>query len=238
MLSRGIFRTSTVKDDGIALGQRVDFEDGRSFVYALMGAGAVTQGKVVCGAAPVANHQDCAVTDFSAVGFSETTKPFITVTLGDTAATANQYSGGYVAVIDGAGEGTLYKIASHPAALAQGSLKLTLDEPIRKALATASTKVALIPHRNAGCIVMGTTPEAAAVGVTVCDVAASAYFWAQVAGPCAVLGSGTLVQGNPVALIGAAGAVGPRAAVTDEVLGHVMSVSATTEYSIIDLCIA
>ena len=75
----------------------------------------------------------------------------------------------------------------------------------------------------------------ATLGVTVVDMAASAYGWFAVSGPATVLTSGTLVVGNHAVPLGAVGAVGPAAGDVIQVIGVVMIVNVTTDYSLINL---
>ena len=221
-LSQGLFdESSTQKQD---LGTCVVLADGRAFRYCLNAGTALATGKVISGGAVVGNHLNQAVAAAAAVDAYE-----VSVTLGGTAATADQYKEGFLNINDAAGEGHCYKIRGHAAIAASGTGTIKLFDKIREAL-TTSSEYTLIAHPCANTVVGATTLVNKAVGVTTFAVTASYYFWAQFRGPAAVLISGSVVAGNPVALIGASGAVGPRAAIPDEVLGHVIAVNATTEY--------
>ena len=84
-------------------------------------------------------------------------------------------------------------------------------------------------------IVQAATTTGATMGVTVVDMAASNFGWMAVSGPQTVLTSGTLVVGNHAVPLGAAGAVGPAAGDVIQVVGTVMIVNVTTDYSLINL---
>ena len=73
------------------LGVRAVTGDGREFHYVQAGGTALVPGKLQQASAQVANHQNLTPTAATAVGDTS-----ITVTLGGTAATANQYLGGWV----------------------------------------------------------------------------------------------------------------------------------------------
>ena len=106
------------------LGTRMVFDDGRAFRYVEVGAADIAAGAVVQAAAGVANHDmDLAIATASSGATA------VTVTLGATAATKNQYKDGYIYINDGGtGEGHVYKIKSNPAADGSATLALTLDE--------------------------------------------------------------------------------------------------------------
>lgn len=213
------------------LGSRYRFEDGREFVFCKNGAVALAAGKVVQAPVHVTTHEDMA-TNTAAIGDYT-----VTVTLGATnAATANQYQGGYLVVNDDTGEAQLYKVKSHPAADAAATCVITLVEPIRVAFGAGATATLVADQFN-GVVIAPTTLTSHVIGVPVCAVTASDYFWCQVKGPAAVLGNGTLVVGYTVEPSGTtSGAVDPTAETTlGPCIGVVMAVSASTEYSTVNL---
>lgn len=152
-------------------GERFDASDGREFVIVQNGTVALTAGKLIQSAPIVANHQNIAVAAYSP---ASSTVPYttVTVTLGATAATVNQYAGGFVVVNDNAGEGQTLKIASHPAADASANLVLTLEDTAVTALTTAS-EVCLLPNPYVGVVINPTTATNTPIGVTVSAIAAS-----------------------------------------------------------------
>ena len=97
---------------------------------------------------------------------------------------------------DGAGEGEVYRIKSHPAhdASVDATVIFTLDEPdgIRTAL-TTDTKVQLVynPYTAVKLIDGDGTQTTGPLGVTTIPVTASYYCWIQTSGIASVAVSGT-----------------------------------------------
>lgn len=229
MLAQDIFTESSTAQ--MALGTKITLEDGRRFVYSKAGAVALAAGKLMQAPAEVANHSNCAVAAAAAIGANS-----VSVTLGATAATANQYAGGFMYVNDAAGEGHLYKINHHAAVGSAGTGTFYLDDSIRVAL-TTSSEVTFYPHPHSGLIVApATTLTGSVLGVAPINVTAAYYFWLQVAGPACVLQAGTLVVGaNAVTPTGVDGGCGPSAAGTSRDVGSVIQLAADTEYALINL---
>ena len=125
-----IFAESSTQ--GLPLGSRGETKDGRQFRYALVGGTALVAGNLLQSPAQVANHLSLAVASAAAIGAAE-----VTVTLGGTAATANQYREGYLVTSSTPGHGYSYKIKSHPAqSTTTGNVTLTLEDPLLVALTT------------------------------------------------------------------------------------------------------
>jgi len=201
------------------------------FAYGRLAATAVTAGKCVTHAASIAHHFD--LTPTAGVAAGETA---ISVETAGTDITLNQYANGYLYVNDAAGEGQMLRIKSNPAHdhSSDPSIVITCYDDLATAI-TTSSRITLIPDPRSGQIVQAATTTGATLGVTVVDMAASAYGWFAVSGPQAVLTSGTLVVGNHAVPLGAAGAVGPAAGDVIQVIGTVMIVNVTTDYSLINL---
>jgi hypothetical protein len=222
------------------LGTRLIYND-RTFRYGKMGSGAVTAGKVLQQAAELGSagdHQDLAM----AAG--TTAAAGVTVVSIDTAGTdltANQYAEGYLYVNDGTGEGQCLRIKSHPAHdhSDDATVVITLHDKIVTALNVSNSKITISQNPYGGLIVAPHTETGAAVGVTTIDMTAAYYGWFQTGGPAAVLTSGTLVIGNNAcrALATTDGAVLPNPGDVNPVLGWVMVVNVTTDYSLIYLTI-
>jgi len=201
------------------------------YAYGRLAATAVTAGKCVTHAASIAHHFD--LTPTAGVAAGETA---ISVETAGTDITLNQYANGYLYVNDAAGEGQMLRIKSNPAHdhSADPSIVITCYDDLATAI-TTSSRITLIPDPRSGQIVQAATTTGATLGVTVVDMAASAYGWFTVSGPATVLTSGTLVVGNHAVPLGAAGAVGPAAGDVIQVIGTVMIVNVTTDYSLINL---
>jgi len=201
------------------------------YAYGRLAAVAVTAGKCVTHAAKITHHFD--LTPTAGVAAGETA---ISVETAGTDITLNQYANGYLYVNDAAGEGQMLRIKSNPAHdhSADPSIVITCYDDLATAI-TTSSRITLIPDPRSAQIVQAATTTGATLGVTVVDMAASAYGWFAVSGPQAVLTSGTLVVGNHAVPLGAAGAVGPAAGDVIQVIGTVMIVNVTTDYSLINL---
>ena len=199
--------------------------------YGKMGSGALTAGKCVTHAASIAHHFDLAPTAGVAAG-----ETAISVETAGTDITLNQYAGGYMYINDGAGEGQALRIRSNPAHdhSADPSIIITTYDDLATAI-TTSSKATLIADPLSALIGQAATTTGATMGVTVVDMAASHFGWFAVSGPATVLTSGTLVVGNHAVPLGAIGAVGPAAGDVIQVIGTVMIVNVTTDYSLINL---
>lgn len=212
-------------------GERAVTPDGRSFRYCQAGATALVPGKLQQAPAEITNHQDLTPTATAAGAFQ------VTVTLGATAATANQYSGGWVVVTLTPGQGYQYRISGHPAADASASLTLTLTDPIQVAL-TTSSRVDLVLNPYKGVIVNPASASSTPVGVAVYPVTAAYYGWIQVGGTATVLADGAVTVGTSlVASNATAGAVEALTGV-QAVVGVAETGIATTEYGAVRLLLA
>ena len=203
-----------------------------TYRYGKMGSGAVTAGKCVTHAASVAHHFDMAITADVAAG-----ETAISVETGGTDLTEDQYANGYLYVNDATGEGQMLRVKSHPAHdhSADPSVVITCYDDLKTALESDDTKVTLIADPLSALIGQAATTTGATMGVTVIDMTANYYGWFAVSGPATVLTSGTLVVGNHAVPLGATGAVGPAAGDVIQVIGTVMVVNVTTDYSLINL---
>ena len=212
------------------LGSRL-FYGNTVYRYGKMGSGAVTAGKCVTHAASIAHHFD--LTPTAGVAAGETA---ISVETAGTDITLNQYAGGYLYINDAAGEGQMLRIESNPAHdhSADASIIITCYDDLATAI-TTSSRVTLIADPNSALIGQAATTTGATMGVTVMNMTAAYYGWFAVSGPATVLTSGTLVVGNHAVPLGAVGAVGPAAGDVIQVIGVVMIVNVTTDYSLINL---
>jgi len=210
--------TALITDDGV-------------FRYAKNGGAAVTVGKLLQQAA-VGNAawiKDIAVAADAAIGATTVT---ITTPTGNL--TVNQVKDGWLFVNDATGEGAVYKIKSHPAATAAAACVLTLVDPIEVALVAGTSKVGIRANLYDGVVVCPTTLTGVPVGwVNHSSFTASYYAWIKTKGIVAALTAGTVVVGNNVVPLTTAGAVGPAASDILPIVGKVLNVGATTEYSLI-----
>ena len=177
------------------LGAKLVDNMGRIYRYCKVGAVAIVPGKLYDGPAEIANHQNvtCAV---AAAGATS-----ITVTLGATAATANQYTDGVIVINDVDGQGFTYGIESHPAADASATLALTLKEGEEVITATTtSSQATLVPNQYNGIIVHAATETGVPVGVGVSAVTAAQFGFIQTGGAVGILHDATVAEvGLPAA---------------------------------------
>jgi len=226
--SNGTFQTSTDTSLKTLVGTRWDLSDGREVMLVSNGAVALVSGVLTQDAAIVANHQNIAVTAFTAYSANGNVPAKVTVTLGATAATANQYQGGFVVVNDNNGEGQTLRIASHPAADASASLVITLEDAPNTAL-TTSSEVCLLPAHGADVIIQPTTVTGAQVGVTLSPIAASSYGFVVTKGIVSCLAQGAIGVGLGISIGSVAGSVAVAAATTAR-LGYAAQAGVDTEY--------
>jgi len=224
-----IFEVSTVQETD--LGAKVVSSDGRSFRYVKAGAVALVAGKLQQAPAIVANHQNVAVAAVASAGTKE-----VTVTLGATAATVNQYAGGLLVINDVDGQGFSYTIKSHPAAGSSASLVVKIDEEIQVAL-TTSSQASLIANLYNGVIVNPTTATNVPVGVAIANIAAGSFGWIQTQGAVSCLNDSGTAVGLGLAPSGSvAGALATVAATTNQV-ASALQAGVDTEYNVVNLCI-
>lgn len=217
------------------LGARLITRDGRVFRYVLAGAADLVAGNVIQAPAQIANHQQLTPVA-AAIGAIS-----VTVALGATLATVNQYANGLAIIDTTPGLGYAYPILSHPAAALSTSVVLTLppDSPIQVAL-TTSSRVSLQANPYSGVIQSPiTTLTGAVVGVAVYPITANQYGWIQVRGAAGVLIAGTPAVGLAVVVPGtAAGCVViDGAAAATQVVGAMMvtGVDAKVQAVMLDL---
>jgi len=201
--AQDIFTSSATQQH--VLGEKGFSSDGRTFRYVRAGAAALVPGNVLQSPAIVANHVNLTPTALPSVGATT-----ITVTLGATAATANQYSGGYVVVEKGTlGVGQTLLISSHPAAGSGATLTLTLADPVVTTI-TGTVTVSLVKNNYDGVIQTPvTTLTGTPVGVAVLAIPATYYGWICTGGVTGVLADGVITVGTvgcavPSAAAGAA----------------------------------
>lgn len=214
------------------LGAKLVGSDGTEFRYVKVGATALVVGKLYDSAAMIANHTNIAV-----AAAAEAAATSVTVTLGATAVTANQYAGGKMIVNDVDGEGQTFYIKSHPAAALSTSLVLTLDTetPVVTAL-TTSSEVTLVPNKYNGVVIHPVTEISTNVGVAVKAVTAVYYGFVQTKGIVSLLqdatpaGIGLLVSASTTTA-----GCGTSGVATLPTIGIQLSAGISTEYNVTDL---
>lgn len=227
--ANGTFQSTTDTSLETLLGSRWDLSDGREVIMVQAEAATtIAAGKLYQDAAVVPNHQNLTTTAFVAYSNNGNVPASVTVTLGATAATANQYRGGFLVVNSGAGLGQTLRIASHPAANSAGSLVVTLEDAPNTALTTAS-KVCLQPAHGDNVIIQPTTVTGAQVGVGLYPIAAASYGFLVSKGLTSCLADGAIGVGLGISIGTVAGAVAVAAATTAR-LGYASQAGVDTEY--------
>lgn len=218
-------QTSSSKE--YALGQSFTDGQGRVFVYAKAGAVNLSRGKLCVAPTVVANHINLSFATAPTAGDKS-----VTVTLGATAATKDQYKDGLLVVQDGTGEGRAYAIEGHAAADSAASLTLYLKEAIDTTGATAESNVDLLANDYSGVLISVTDQADRPVGVPVVAIAAGEYGWLQAGGNCAVLMDEAVTNGLMVTTgTGVAGAVEAQDGAGEPLVGYVNGTAGVdTEY--------
>lgn len=193
--------------------------DGRKFRYAQAGSGAaLSAGKIGILVGATAHHVNVSVAAAVAIGATE-----VSVTVGATAVTVDQYKDGYLQVNDGTGQGYSYLIAGNTACALSTTTVVTLREPVRVALvASATSEVSLIPNPWKG-VTESATSESGPAGIPLVAVAASGYYWCQTGGVAICLAEGTDALGTTLELGAGAGAVKVQAGYTCCYVGTLIS---------------
>ncbi len=172
------------------LGAIAESRDGRKWRYQRCDANtALTLGLVNQSGAEVANHVDEPQTAGSGAVLASVGDKKITL-LVQTAPTKDLWVDGIMWVENGTGEANMYIIKDHT--LTTNPVVEIADEGgFRVATQTASTAtdISILENPYARVIAFPTDPTGIATGVNHTAVAVSQYFWGQVHGPCAVIGS-------------------------------------------------
>lgn len=207
------------------LGSKAVTKDGRVYRYAKAGATALDPGKLCVNADLVANHTNRTVAAAVAAGGTS-----VGVSIGATAATKDQYAGGYLTVNDATGEGINYLIRGNSAAAGSDTLTVYLDEPVKVAL-TTSSEVTVKLNPWSGVVVSATDQADQPVGVPNVTVTAAYYGWLQTRGECAVLADEAVTKGLALTIgTGVAGAVEALDAAGEPQIGVASEALVDTEY--------
>lgn len=201
LTAAGTFQSSTDSAISTLVGTRWDLSDGGEVILAGTSSATTTaSGFLYQDPALIANHQNLVVTAFTAYSTNGNVPATVTATLGGTAATVNQYQGGFLIVEEGTAIGQTLRIAGNTAqASTTGAVVVTLEDGPNTALDTTS-KVSLIPPHGANVIINPTTPSNAIVGVALYPIAASSYGFLKVKGLVGAVSDASVASvGNSVA---------------------------------------
>jgi hypothetical protein len=227
-----VYATSSTQQ--MSLGVYAETDDGRGFRYVKNGAVATVPGKVYQGPAEdTTNLSPSGGLSVSAAAIGATT---VTLTSSITLA-LNALAGGTLHVVITPGLGQTYKISGNTAVTAAAGMVVTLEDPIRVALTTAS-KIQLRENLYSGIVVAPATMTNSIVGVAPTIIPISYYGWVQTHGIISVLETGTGTCGTALGVLqgGTIGSLAPAIAGTP-ILGWAAGTNITGEYGSVFLTI-
>ena len=199
-------------------GEKMETTDGRVFRYAKNSTTLLVSGNLLQAPVVIAGHQTLTPAIF-AVGATS-----ISVTMGATNASANQYSNGYIGVNTTPGNGYLYLVAGHAAITNAVAGTINLADQVQVA-GTAASICDLVFNPYSGVIQLPvTTKTGVCVGAALTALAASSYGWVQTHGPAMVLSSGTFAVGSPIQDVAVAAGSANSAGTVAVVIGSLMKV--------------
>ena len=188
--AQGLYDVSATKLH--TLGAIRETEDGRRFRYGKAGATMVAGGATQAAAA-TADHIAQVQTSGAANAAGSTN---VTVYVGATAVTANQYDDGYL-VVYGAGSGTAglyYPIASHTTtSTGLTTITVTLKEPLK--LATYTDDYFSLFCNPWSAVAIGTDVAVFPTGMAMNAASSGQYLWFQTGGFCVQKGGDTAAVG-------------------------------------------
>jgi len=190
------------------LGSRTTAGDAREYTYAKAGASNISKGKLQLSPAQKTNHHNMAVGAAAAIGATE-----VSVTLGATAAVADEYDEGLLVISVTPGQGQVLRISRNPAIASSGTGTIVLADQLEVAL-TTSSKANLV-HNVANGVVEAAVKTRRAAGVPYIDITTLQFGWLASRGVAAVLADQTITLGAQLSPSGSvAGAVIENADVT------------------------
>jgi len=225
--------TATDTELSALLGSRWDLPDGREVRLVLAGASNLATGKVMTAPAAISAHLECAVSAFQAYASNGATPATVTVTLGATAVTANQYAGGLLMVNSGTGAGQTLKIASHPAAALSTNVVVTLEDAPNTALVAASSTVSLYKNPCDSIILSDHTALQQPVGVTFYPVTAAYYGYVVSKGLTVCLNDGGWTAGSAVSTSNGTDGAVENGVIAQGFVGYAIEAGTTAHYNAI-----
>ncbi len=224
-----LFQSTQDSSFATMVGQKFTIDGGESEVALVYATTAIAAGRLVQAPPIIPNHTNCAVVGAATVNVIGST--FLTITLGATLATAQQYQNGYAFVTAGLGAGQKLKIQNNPAAALSTAMTLVLEDPLAIALDTTS-RVSLTPNPYNNVVINPTTPTNKPVGVTFYSIPALSYAFIGTKGSFPCLNDGGTTIGLAIAPSqSVAGAVKTGATTLDSI-GRAQYTGVTTEDSI------
>jgi len=230
---QGIWDTGSTQSHEV--GTRAALSDGRVYYYARNSGVAIVAGNLLMSEVLLAGFEDLVI-GAETIGTTE-----ISYTSGSGTASANDFAGGYMVVIDDTGEGITYKIASHAAIAATTASTLTLKDPICVATA-AGTTVMLMKNPWADVVIAASGQTHFPCGVSNVAVAAGSttkqFFWCQTWGVAAVWQDEASAIGSLLTSGTTAGQCEAQDAVAECIIGTELYTGTIDEYQPVFLQIA
>ena len=184
------------------LGSVAETAGGRVYRYARAGASNLAAGNLQVNADLVANHTN-RTTTAAAIGAYN-----VSLNIGATAATLDQYKDGFFVVNDATGEGIAYSVAGNAANAGSGAVSVLLNEPIVVALVASTSEATLKLNDYDSTVISATDQADMPVGVPNTAVTAAYYYWVQTRGECAVWADEAVTKGQALTIgTGVAGQV-------------------------------
>jgi hypothetical protein len=172
------------------LGSIAETADGRVYRYARAGASNLVSGNLQVNADLIANHTNRGAGAAAAIGARE-----VSIAVGATAVTLDQYRDGFLTVNDATGEGITYSVNGNSASAGSTSVVVSLNEPVTVALVATTSELTLKQNPWGDTVISATDQADLAVGVPNVAVTATYYYWAQTRGECAVWADEAVTKG-------------------------------------------
>ncbi|KKL69954.1 hypothetical protein LCGC14_2109750 [marine sediment metagenome] len=188
------------------LGEKYEDKWGRIFRYVQAGGSDLVTGNLLQEAVEATNFRSMNVAAAAAIGSTA-----ITVDLGGTAVTANQFESGDLIVESSTGIGQNFKIVSHDVQTSTtGECTFNVDRPVAIALVLDTSQVSVRKNSYDGVIQYPiTTQTGAAVGVAIVVISLTNFGWIQSSGDVSVLqDDGTNTSNGLTALVPSASVAG------------------------------
>jgi hypothetical protein len=189
-----------------ALGTRLVLNDGRVFHYAKNGAAILAVGKLVASPIPDADEMLDLPPDSACTTAARNATLIADMSTASAYLAASRFKDGYMYVNTGTGAGQIVQLSDNDkgGTTADGTIKVYFkdEEYLSVALDTSSSKAGLIQNPYNSVVVSPAwadlTGNSRPLGVPMCTVPASHYFWLQTWGTCPVIAGGTPVIGQTV----------------------------------------
>lgn len=157
--------------------------EGNKYRYVQAGGSDLVTGNLLQEPAEVTNFRSMVVAATQAIGDKE-----ITVDLGGTAVTANQFDEGHIFIESSTGIGQAFRVKRHDVQTSTtGECTFDLDRPLKIALVLDTSQATVRKSAYDGVIAFPVTPTGGPVGIALYAMTKAYYGWIQSAGDVPVL---------------------------------------------------